>query len=147
VDEDRVIFYRQPLLRRTFQASRIEPNVDLIKVVSGSDDRFIRASVASGAVGFVIEGMPGRGNVPATMADGIRWARERGTVVVLAGRAPEGRVLAKYGGGGGVMDLVEMGVITAGDLLPTKARILLMVALGFTRDEGELRSVFEEVAP
>lgn len=147
VDEDKVIFYRQPLLRRTFEVERIESRVDLIKVVAGSDDRFIRTSVETGAVGIVVEGMPGRGNVPSQVADGIRWARQRGMVVVLAGRAPEGRVLAKYGGGGGVMDLVEMGVILAGDLVPTKARILLMVALAWTRDEGELRRIFAEVAP
>src|SRR5439155_7949680 len=45
-DEDRIVIVRRPARRRSYTGDRIEPNVDLIKLASGSDDRFFNASLA-----------------------------------------------------------------------------------------------------
>jgi L-asparaginase len=147
VDPDRIVFYRRPLLRRTFEVDRIEPRVDLIKVVAGMDDRFVRFSVASGAAAIVIEGLPGTGGVTPGVIAAVRDAIAGGTPVVVTTRCDGGRVFPVYGGGPGSKDMAEAGCIMAGDLSPAKARILLTVALAETRDVEELRAIFAEVAP
>jgi L-asparaginase len=142
-----VVISRRPGLRRAFRAERIEANVDLIKLVAGSDDRFFRASLQAGAAGIVVEAFPGVGIVSPGALEGIVAAREAGVPVVLATRSLQGRTLPKYGGKIGARDLLPLGVILAGDLAPVKARILLMVLLGYTRDNDQLRELFTDAAP
>ena len=67
-DEDRITIVRRPAQRRSYTVDRIEPNVDLIKLASGSDDRFFQASIQAGAAGIVVEAFPGVGIVNPTMA-------------------------------------------------------------------------------
>lgn len=147
VDEDRVVIARRPALRKIYAATKIETNVDLIKLVAGSDDRFFKASLDAGAAGIVVEAFPGVGIIAPGALSGITAARDCGVPVVLATRSPEGRTAPKYGGGIGARDLVPLGVILAGDLAAVKARILLMVLLGLTRDNAKLREFFAEAAP
>lgn len=147
VDEDRVTFLRAPLLRRMYPVDEIEPNVDLIKLVAGSDDRFFKASIAAGARGIVVEAFPGVGIISPGALAGIVSAREAAIPVVLATRSLEGRTIPKYGAHLGARDLLPLGVILAGDLAPVKARVLLMVLLGLTRDNEELRRHFADAAP
>lgn len=146
-DEDRVVIVRRPALRRTYRVERIEPNVDLIKLAAGSDDRFFQASLRAGATGIVVEAFPGVGIISPGALAGIVAAREAGTPVVLATRSLEGRTIPKYGGQIGARDLLPLGVILAGDLAPVKARILLMVLLSLTRDNQEIAALFEAAAP
>jgi L-asparaginase len=146
-DESRITIVRKPAQRRSYSVDRIEPNVDLIKLVAGSDDRFFKASLAAGAQGIVVEAFPGVGIVSPGALAGIVAARNAGVPVVLATRSLAGRTGAKYGGEIGAKDLVKLGVILAGDLYPVKARILLMVLLGQTADNERLRTLFEDAAP
>jgi L-asparaginase len=146
-DEDRIVFVRRPALRRSYAVDRIEPNVDLIKLVAGSDDRFFAASIAAGARGIVIEAFPGVGIVSPGALSGITAARAAGIPVVLATRSIEGRTIPKYGGEIGGKDLLKLGVILAGDLAATKARILLMVLLGLTGDNERLKELAADAAP
>ena len=146
-DEDRITIVRRPAQRRSYAVDRIEPNVDLIKLVAGSDDRFFKASLAASAQGIVVEAFPGVGIVSPGALAGIVAARKAGVPVVLATRSLAGRTVAKYGGEIGAKDLVKLGVILAGDLYPTKARILLMVLLGQTTENERLRDLFEDAAP
>lgn len=147
VDADRVVFYRQPLLRRTFEVDHVEPKVDLIKVVADMDDRFVRFSAQSGAAAIVIEGLPGTGGVTLPVITAVRDVIADGIPVVVTTRCDSGRVFPVYGGGPGSKDMAEAGCIMAGDLSPVKARILLTVALVETRDVEKLRAIFAEVAP
>jgi L-asparaginase len=48
-----------------------------------------------------------------------------------------------YGGNGGGVELADLGVLFAGDLSSTKARLLLMLALTQTYDQQEIASYFE----
>jgi L-asparaginase len=146
VDPDQVVFYRKPLLRRTFTVDRIEPNVDLISVAAGMDDRLVRASVELGAAGLVIEGLPGTGGVTLPVANAVREALADRVPVVITTRCPSGRVRPVYGGGPGSKDMADAGCIMAGDLAAAKARILMTVALVEDPDIEALRTVFAEIA-
>jgi L-asparaginase len=145
-DPDRIVFYRRPLLRRQFAVDRIEPDVDLISVAAGMDDRFVRASIDRGAAGLVIEGLPGTGGVTLPVAEAVRDALATGLPVVVTTRCTGGRVRPVYGGGPGSKDMADAGCIMAGDLAASKARILMTVALAETRDLAALKAVFEEIA-
>jgi L-asparaginase len=128
LDGDRIVLHRQPLLRTTIPAERIEPAVDLIKLVMGADARFLRCAMASGTKGLVIEAF-GRGNATLPVLEGVREAIAADVPVVITSRCPQGRVHPIYGNGGG-KDLAAAGAIFAGDLAGVKARILLAVLLG-----------------
>lgn len=128
IDGERIVLHRRPVLRATIPTERIEPAVDLIKLVIGSDDRFIRCALQSSAKGIVVEGF-GRGNATLAVVEGVRQAVAAGLPVVIASRCPQGRVKPIYGNGGG-KDLAVAGAIFAGDLAGVKARVLLAVLLG-----------------
>lgn len=128
VDGERVVVHRRPTLRRSFAVEAIEPRIDLIRLVMGSDARFIRCALDTGARGLVLEAF-GRGNANHEVNAGIREAVGRGIPVVVTSRCPQGRVLPIYGDGGG-KDVAAAGGIFAGDLSGLKARVLLSVLLG-----------------
>jgi L-asparaginase len=117
--------------------------VDLHVLAAGSDGRLIRASLASGARGLVLEGT-GAGNVPPAVLPGIRAALRARVPVVVVSRCAEGRVAPLYGFEGGGQRLAKMGAILAGDLGGPKARIRLMVALGLTSDPAAIRALFDQ---
>ena len=143
VDKDRVIVSRRPVPSERIDAHEMDERVDIIKVYSGSDGRFIDHSVADGARGIVIEGL-GRGNVtPATMP-ALRRALESGVTVVVTTRCPRGRVLDTYAYEGGGRQLRQMGVILGGMLSSQKARLQLMLALGAGWSRERIRASFED---
>lgn len=144
IDGDCIIVHRRPVLRATIPTGRIEPAVDLVKLVMGADARFIRCSVQSGARGIVIEGF-GRGNATLAVVEGVREAITAGVSVVVATRCPEGRVKPIYGNGGG-SDLAVAGAIFAGDLAGVKARVLLSVLLGAGLERDTVAERFAELA-
>jgi L-asparaginase len=144
VDGDRIILHRRPVLRATFRADRIEPCVDLIKLVMGSDARFIRCSLESGAKGLVIEGF-GRGNATLAVVEGVRDAVSAGVPILVSSRCPQGRVRPIYGHGGG-KDLADAGAIFAGDLTGVKARVLLSVLLGAGMTHERIAAIIAELA-
>lgn len=143
VDMGKVLFYRRPIWRQHVPATRLEDRVDLFKMYTGADDRFIRFAVDSGVQGLVIEAL-GRGNIPPAVVPGIAYAMEKGLPVVITSRALRGRVLDAYGYEGAGKRLRNMGVIFADYLSSTKSRIKLMLALGATHDPTAVRQFFEE---
>jgi L-asparaginase len=128
VDGDVVAFWRLPRRQTPLPPPGRLPPVDLIRLYAGSDARFLRASVESGAAAVVLEGT-GRGNANDEVVAAVRDAVAAGVHVAVCSRAAEGRVEPVYGRGGG-RDLAEAGALFAGDLAGSKARILLQVALG-----------------
>ncbi|MDI6740834.1 MAG: asparaginase [Candidatus Edwardsbacteria bacterium] len=142
VDQDRVLFYRQPLFRENYPVKKIEPRVDLFKMAVGMDDRMLRYSISSGARGLVIEGM-GRGNVPPAVVPGIRAAVNKEIPVILCSRCIGGRVLDAYAYEGGGRQLRRLGAILGGLLPGQKARIKLMILLGQGMSEPEIKRAFE----
>ena len=137
IDGFTVSVSRRPTLRRTYDAGKIEPCVDLIKMVLGSDDRLIRYAAASGAKAIILEGF-GRGNATPVVAAAVKDIVAGGVPVIVASRCGDGRVRPIYGNGGG-KDLENAGAIFAGDLTCPKARVLACVLLGAGMTLDEMR--------
>lgn len=144
IDGERIVLHRRPVLRATIPTKRVEPAVDLTKLVMGSDARFIRCAIQSGAKGIVIEGF-GRGNATLAVVEGVREAVGAGLLVVVASRCPQGRVQPIYGNGGG-KDLAAAGALFAGDLTGVKARVLLSVLLGADLPRAAIEARIAELA-
>jgi L-asparaginase len=144
VDGDHVIVHRKPLLRRSYRATAIEPDVELIKIVMGSSDRYIRFAAENGARAIVLEGF-GRGNATPSITDAAIAIVKKGIPVVMTSRCPRGRVKPIYGNGGG-KSLADGGVIFAGDLSGPKARVLLAVLLGMRLEANHLREEIDYLA-
>jgi L-asparaginase len=143
VERGQVVYHRPPFHSPPLRARRIVPDVDLHVMATGVDDGLIRASLARGARGLVVEAT-GAGNVPPAALPGLRAAVGAGVPVVVVSRCAEGPVAPIYGYEGGGRTLREIGVILGGDLPGPKARIKLMVALGMSSEPSQVRRLFED---
>jgi len=151
VDADRVVFYRNPVKRHTskseFDLSGVTklPRVDVILVYQGADGDLIRAAADAGAKGIVIAGA-GAGATSGTQQAGIDYALKKGVFVVTTTRTGSGRIAGRGGRGrGGEPQSEEQRHRIAGeDLLPVKARVLLMLALTKTSDTAQIQRMFLE---
>ena len=144
VSRDQVILFARPERRLYFDVNHIRSNVQLIKLVQGGNDLLIRACIAGGVDGIVIEGISsGHANDDCFVA--ICDALESGLPIVTVPRILFGGNNIKgtqYAHPGSVHSMVERGVIAGGYLSGQKARILLMVALAKTADRGQLQELF-----
>jgi L-asparaginase len=143
IDGEVVSVQRRPVLRKHYAVSAIEPEIELIKLAMGSNDRYIRWAIANGTRAIVLEGF-GRGNATPSVASAASDAVSRGIPVIVTSRCPEGRVKPIYGNGGG-KDLARAGAIFAGDLSGPKARVLASILLGLGLSMEEMRGEFEEL--
>jgi L-asparaginase len=138
LDGSHVIFARKPLRRLTLAPDAIETRVELITLAAGSDGYLLQAAVDHGAQAIVLE-VFGRGNVPPQVMDAVRTAREKGVIVVFTSRTRGGRAEVDA-------NARELGVLSGEDLDGLKARMLLVPALGETRDPRRLQSFFAKLA-
>ncbi|HEY6107131.1 MAG TPA: asparaginase [Anaeromyxobacteraceae bacterium] len=142
-DVDRVVFYRAPARRQHVALTQDKlPYVEIVAMYGGADGGLIRAAVAAGAKGIVVQAL-GWGNVNVPMYEAIQEAIGRGVPVVISTRVPAGRVLPVYGFKGGGKTLKEAGAVFADDLSPQKARLLLMLALQTTSRSAEIQRLFD----
>jgi L-asparaginase len=146
LDRGQVVFHRPAFRRRPLAPIRLVPEVDLHTMAAGVDDALLRASIARGARGLVLEAT-GCGNVPPAAMPGIDAAIAAGLPVVVVSRCAEGRVSPAYGYEGGGQMLRAAGVIFGQDLPGPKARIKLMVALGISSEASDVRRMFEGDGP
>ncbi|CAN7309145.1 asparaginase [Acidovorax sp. LjRoot118] len=144
VDADRVVFSRQPTRRQhvPLRAGDL-PRVEIVPMFAGASGDLVRAAVALGARGVVVQAL-GFGNVNAGMFEAIREAIARGVAVVISTRVPNGRVQPAYGFDGGGHTLQAAGAVFADNLSPHKARILLMLLLQGARTPHQLQSMFDQ---
>ena len=148
VSNNKVVFYRNPVLRKVFAlVSRLETGTEIIKVSLGAGSKLIDLLVANDYKGIVLEGFPGGGGVTPEIMNSVIKAQDKGVVFVLTPRSPMGSVVSRASGGCGPWDLRQCGVINGGDLTSVKARILLMVALPLVSSKAELEGLFNEAAP
>ncbi len=141
VDRGRVFFNRAPRKLEVIPVNEINPNVDLIKVYAGMDEKFFRFSADSGIDGLVVEAM-GVGNVPPKALEGIKYVLNKNIPVVLVSRCPAGETEDIYSYPGAGKWLKEAGVIFTDFLNGQKARIKLIVCLGLTKDSDKLHQFF-----
>lgn len=153
VDPDRVVFYRDVVKRHTaqseFDVSAVTslPRVDVILVYQGASGDLIRSAADLGARGLIIASA-GAGATSGTQQDGIRYATDRGVIVVTSTRTGSGRVPAGRAGRNlwpdGATAAQRRMVLGGEDLSPVKARILLMLALTKTQEPGDVQRMFTE---
>lgn len=143
IDRGQVVYHRPRFRAAVLPARRLVSEVDLHTMAAGVDDALVRASLARGARGLVLEAT-GCGNVPPAVLPAVRAALAKRIPVVLVSRCAEGRLAPAYGYEGGGRMLKEMGLIFGQELPGAKARIKLMVALGVSADPADVRRMFED---
>jgi L-asparaginase len=132
-----VVFYRAPAKAHTnateFDVEAIDnlPRVDIALAYAGADGTAVKALADAGCDGLVAAGI-GSGGAPRAFLDALSETARAGVPVVVASQAGTGRTMARRG-------LIERGLIVADNLLPRKARVLLMLALGRTRDRSDIQ--------
>lgn len=145
VDNDEVIFYRDinQNTTTTINTDFVEEKVALLKTATGVGLDVLDFYIDSGYKGIIIEAL-GRGNIPPQLVPGIKRAIEMNIPIVMVSRCHTGRVLHTYGYDGGGKHLKDLGVIFGGNLPGQKARIKLMLSLGYTSDVEKIRKIFED---
>ncbi len=112
------------------------PRIDILYGHSSHSIReLVEAAVAAGAKGIVHAGMGNGGMFPESR-EALAEAADRGVVVVSASRTGSGLVTAKSA------DL-QSRFVTADNLNPHKARVLLMLALTQTSDPALVQAMFD----
>ncbi len=112
------------------------PRVDVVACHQSADDALLRAAVAAGAAGVVLEAL-GAGNVPPPVAATAAELVAGGLPVLVCSRVPAGPVAPLYAGGGA--SLARDGALLGGDLSPWQGRLLLAAALALDpRDPGRV---------
>ncbi|PGF15580.1 Glu-tRNA(Gln) amidotransferase GatDE subunit D [Natrinema sp. CBA1119] len=133
---DETVSFRRDYRERGAVDLSIEPDleddIELIKFTPGMDPAFL--DVVEGSEGLVIEGT-GLGHVHTDLIPRIEELIENGTTVVMTSQCLEGRVCDRVYDTG--RDLLEAGVVEAGDTLPGTAKVKLMWALANSDDVEE----------
>ena len=113
------------------------PKVDIVYAYAGMGRDLIDAAVRTGAKGLVVAGV-GDGNFTNEALAALRDARSKGTVVVRSTRVVSGFTIR----GAEVNDDAE-GFIAASEFKPSKARVLLQIALLKTSSITEIQKYFD----
>lgn len=111
------------------------PRVDVVVSHAGADGVLIDASVAAGAQGMVCAAT-GAGRPTPAQDQAFERARQAGVTLCIASRVGSGRVAQSP-------KLRAGGVVTADNLQPWKARVLLALALSVTRDPDAIQRMFD----
>jgi glutamyl-tRNA(Gln) amidotransferase subunit D len=119
--------------------ANFEQDVVLIKSFPGVPPDMFDPIIHRGFRGIVLEGT-GLGHVPESLFPSLRRAVQNGLTVVMASQCLYGRVnMNVYSTG---RELINIGVLSAGDMLPETALVKLMWVLGQTEDPKKIRELF-----
>ncbi|WP_435176094.1 Glu-tRNA(Gln) amidotransferase subunit GatD [Halorussus sp. AFM4] len=110
----------------------LDPDVELLKFTPGTDASVL--DLAAGEDGLVLEGT-GLGHVHTDWIPRIEELVDDGTTVVMTSQCIWGRVCDRVYDTG--RDLLDAGVVEAGDTLPGTAKVKLMWALENSADPAE----------
>ncbi|WP_418281178.1 Glu-tRNA(Gln) amidotransferase subunit GatD [Halorubrum sp. DTA98] len=135
VASEAIAWNREPARRGSRDLSispDLDRNVELVTFTPGMDPA--AWEYLDGKTGVVIEGT-GLGHVHTDLIPRIEELVEAGTTVVMTSQCLEGRVCDRVYDTG--RDLLDAGVLEAGDTLPGTAKVKLMWAVANTNDPAE----------
>ena len=136
-DPDKVVYYRKPLKRHTFQTEFditdvvSLPKVDIVYGYQEGSRGAVDGLVTSGSVGIIAASS----SPDITVA--LEEAQNKGIVVVRSDRKGQGRVLNSE-------SRLKEGTISGDNLRPQKARLLLQLALTKTSEPIEIQRIFNQ---
>lgn len=136
MQDGRVRLYQKPLRKHTFSSELVSPatlpKVAVVYAYVGLSAEDV-VQLAQGKAGIVISGL-GHGKMPAPVWTALQPLIKEGLVVVRAARALGGMVtpVSSY-----------EGTVTADSLTPQKAKILLQLTLGRTKNPAEIQTFFD----
>ncbi len=113
------------------------PRVDVLYAHADMSADLIDAAVKAGAKGIVMAGV-GDGNMTSKALEALGRAAKAGVVCVRSSRVPTGRTWRNS-----EINDDQYGFVAAGELLPSKARVLLKLALTKTPDPKQIQEMFE----
>ena len=138
--DGKVEFYRAPIRRHTINtpfnvdAMNDLPRVDIIYSYAGDDGLLVDAVRNNKSDGLILAGFGG-GTFPPAVIDAALKLVDDGIPVVLSTRSTSGRVVM-------TPKKSEQGFLVSDNLMPPKARILLMLGLTQTSVPSELQQFF-----
>ena len=112
------------------------PRVDIIYAHANMSPDMITSAAANGAKGIVIAGV-GDGNMTAPAMDAVKQVIAKGVVVVRSSRTNGGIIRRNI-----EVNDDQIGTVTSMELNPTKARVLLQLALTKTSDAKKIQDYF-----
>ncbi len=114
------------------------PRVDVIAIYEDAPGDLIKAAVDLGAKGIVTSGL-GNGNLTDACIEALKYARSKGVVVVRSSR-----VLTGTTGRNIELDDDALGFVASLELIPSKARVLLRLALLQTSDPVKIQEYYNK---
>jgi glutamyl-tRNA(Gln) amidotransferase subunit D len=120
---------------------KFDNRVLLIKYYPGLNPKIIDYAIDSGCRGIIIEGT-GLGHVGKTMYQAIENARKKGLFIGMTSQCIDGMVrMTVYDSG---RDLLNLGVVPLGNMLPETALVKTMWALANSKNSEEATSLMNE---
>jgi L-asparaginase len=121
----------------TVTEKQVLPRVDVIYAHAGMSPDLIDAAVSHGARGLVIAGV-GDGNMTTPALEAVKRAIAAGVVVVRSSRVGEGSIRRNI-----EVNDDRIGTVASKELNPSKARVLLKLALTKTSDPKRIQEYFD----
>jgi L-asparaginase len=140
-NDGRVLFYHRPARPHTaateFDLAEVGslPRVDIVVSYLGADATMIEAAIAAGARAIISAGT-GAGRPTSDELQALDRAKEAGVLICQGTRVGSGRTVRSPG-------LRHKGWVSADNLQPWKARILLRLALTRTTDPDEIQRMVD----
>lgn len=128
---------RPHTMQTPFHLTTDLPTVEIVTSYAGASRVAIDAFVAAGVKGLVIAGT-GNGSIHSTLQQAVADAVKQGVAIVRSSRVGSGHVMRN-----GAAPDDALGSITAGNLNPYKARVLLMLALAAGVPLKDLQRAFD----
>ena len=139
----KTIWYRMPVNVHTSKSemstagAKSLPRVDIIYAHANMSPDIITSAVQNGAKGLVIAGV-GDGNMTAPALEACKAAVAKGVVVVRSSRVNGGIIRRNI-----EVNDDQLGTVASMELNPSKARVLLQLALMKTSDSKKIQSYFD----
>jgi L-asparaginase len=138
----KTIWYRTPIQVHTTKSemsvanAKALPRVDIIYAHANMSPDIITSAVQNGAKGLVIAGV-GDGNMTAPALEAAKAAAAKGVVVVRSSRVNGGIIRRNI-----EVNDDQLGTVASMELNPSKARVLLQLALMKTSDPKKIQDYF-----